>query len=749
MPRKTAAAVVRSIIICAMASPAYAQEGAMTSLGFTGFGLTPSASTIPWGNMQVVYGNRITNGPGTAYSKYGQKGSNIITGFGVLPNLEFSGRIAANSSNANCFIESCGVRDLSFNTKAAFPLDDKGHLKVAVGATDVAGSINYFRTIYGVIGYAPENYDVNLGYGHRTNPTFGDGKPLNGIFGSLALRPSSIYSAHLEYNESKAWAGGKVHVPNGLLPEGWDASVGINIRIAGNDISARTTLTASLSIPLFKPPENARQRRNAVMERYSDDESIVSNVALGESQFSASGLPKSTTALPQPAASLPPKMNAPAPSSNRPTEDQLSTLAEELAKHGFEDIRVGITSNNVVIIKLNNAVYNVNTADAVGAALGIIARQLGAQNHEYILTISQRQVEVVGVSGSTSCLLGWLAGATSQCSAGKILTPGTTGFSAAQKNTDWIIANKAQSWKTVRLIAQPIINTAIATDYGVLDYSAGVLLTVQQPLWAGAYGEISHITPIAKSINFRDGAPFSQDRLMSKNEKALIHQVVRLPIEKLFGQKNLALANSYGASALFAHVAVGSINSNYNGAYGELRWEPAGGRHRFGYEGGDFERASQYDFLLPIKARPSLASYRYSFKPTKTDFEVTGGQFMYGDRGAQILMSQWFDDVAVNFYVRRTRRSYEADARTFAGIELVFPLTPRKDMLPVNNVQITGTSRFAYGVETKIGAGLNALTRGMGTFPGVATLDKTFNADRGGAEYYEENAPRIKTAAQQ
>lgn len=747
-------------------APASAQQSVLTAAGFSGYSVTPTAHLLPWGNISFAYDNEVVGGPGTQFSRYGTSGHNFVGGVGVLPNLEISGRIAANTIHSNCFVEGCGIRDLSFNFKAGTALDTAGRWNAAVGATDFGGTVNFFRTYYGVLSYSPDQFDFSLGYARRGNELVGNTKPLDGVFGSAAYQPFPWLQTHVEYTDSKAYAGARVFAPSAWLPTGWMAHLGVNFRVRGDEPTSRSWVGVGLTVPLYKVPTTrpaaATYATTSASSAPVPNELVagappsafaapVASMGATVREFSTDGLQQSAplvvAAAPVPAMPSAASQPTSAATALPVTDAQLQALAEELRVKGFEDIAVGRMSGGAIAVRVNNATYNVNTVDGLGVALGVIARRLNEFRVGYRLVLTQRQTEIIGVTGQTDCLAEWIALRPPRCVAGQLHTPGISNLSALLDGAAWVVDGKAPSWATARLMLQPVVRTGVATDYGVLDYSAGIRATVQQPLWKGAYFEVSHIAPIGESRDYKPGQPYGNDRLVNTTDKVLLHQVVRLPVEKLFGEANAKTAAEWGANAVTAHAAVGRINASYQGVYGELRWEPFEGRHRFGVEGGRFERTTSYDFSFPLQSRSVLGSYRYHFTPTKTDFRVAAGQFLYNDQGAEVTLTQWFDDVAVNLYMRRSKREFEPTARTFAGVELVIPLTPRKDMTPTAHVQVTGTPRFSYSLETKLGDGLNFITRGLGEYPGVAVLDRTFNSDRASVNYFEDNMARIRSAA--
>jgi hypothetical protein len=765
----------------------------LNASGMSGLSVTPTAPLLPWGTLGLAYDNEVAGAP--VDRTYGTGGHNLVAGFGLLPNLEISGRVAANTLNTNCYTENCGLRDLSFNFKAGAPLDRDNRWHIAAGATDLGGKTGNFRSVYGVLTYRPiDPLDLSAGLARRGGAATVS-TPLDGPFASAAYRPLPWLQTHVEYADSKAWAGARVYAPAAWLPAGWQAHVGANVRLHGDDRiavpgggtqgSARSWFSVGLNIPLFKVPTPA----SAPVSRaaWSDGEP-ASRMA-----FSARGLPASDTPLVADFTPLPVVAKAPpsalvttAPASIgisaeaqaaadamartaaaappvAPVDDaQLVALGEALRAKGFEDIAIGRAGDGAVAVRLNNATYNANTADGLGVALGVIARQLADQRAGYRLVLTQRQLAVVGVTGQADCLAQWIAQGPPRCTAGQLYTPGATGLDALLADARWVVEGRAPSWATPRVILQPVLRSAVATEYGVFDHSLALRAMLQQPLWRGAWAEVAGNTPIHDSDDYKAGQVFGNSRFVSQTDRYMVHQMFRVPVESLLGQlvrlaggenanpdKARRTAERWGAAALTAHVATGRIDANYRGHYGELRWEPGEGRHKFGVEAGRFERVTYYDPNLPIRSRTALANYRYAFTPTRTYFEAAAGQFLYNDRGVRLGVRQWFDDVAISLYVRHTKFEWAAQGRTSVGIELSLPLTPRKDMSPTYPVQVVGNPRWSYGIETVVRESSNVLNTTQGVGANVSMLDRTFNFDRAGLTYFEDNMPRIRSAAQQ
>jgi len=710
-------------------SAAAQQPSTMTAAGYTGLEVTPNALLSPWGHMEAIYDNQV---PGVVSNP---KGHNFVAGFGLLPNLEVSGRLATNNLNTNCFAEPCGVRDLSGSAKVAIPVDARGRFRIGAGATDLGGAATNFRSYYGVATYAGGPYEVSGGWAKREavkgqHPR----SPLEGPFASAALSPWPWLRGQLEYTDKNGWAGLRLFTPEGWLPQGWSAHIGANLRLTDSALTERTWFTAGLSIPLYSVPK-LQQSGPALAAQPAP---LPANT--GSDQTAAPKWPpveKSTSEAP--------RTTSPATTT---TDSQLDALAADLLAKGLEDISVGRMPDGSVAVRANNASYNWNALDALGAALGSVSRILGTGPTGYRLVLTQRQVPLVGVTGQADCLRDWIAGVTAKCTAGELSTPGTASMEALHSGAQWYVNNLQPSWKTLRVRLSPVLRTRVATELGALDYSLGVNVGFEQPLWKGAYFEWRRDVPIANSDDYQPGAAFSPRRVKSETERLAFTQVLRLPVDAWLGAGNDATAQRWVPSNLTAQVTAGRIGSYFDGALGTLRWEPGQGRHRLSAEAGAFRNArfGSFDAPGPETAKPLLASYRYDFTRTRTYLEGTAGQFMNNDRGFQLGMRQWFNDVSVGLYYKRTHFN-SGPTRELAGIEMSFPIGPRRDMTPSHHLQVTGTSRFDHAVETVIRNRVNAVATGLGMVPPAPSLNDTFNSDRDGLVYFEDNMQRIRDAA--
>lgn len=719
------------LLTAAASASAQVPHTTLTQAGYTGLAITPNAHLLGWGRLEFAYDNQL---PGISRDP---SGHNYVLGFGLLPNLEIAGRLAANSpQGSHCFV-GCPVRDLSASAKAGIGLDAAGRFRVAAGITDIGGAVTHFRTYYGVATYNQGPLEVSAGLASRTQGIRNSRSPLDGPFAAAAWQPLPWVRGQLEYTDGNAWAGVRLFAPKDWLPEGWSAYIGANQRLTGTTLTERAWWSAGVSIPLYKVPE---LRGNAPLAPLP---------ALAGSQrplpaYEARTLPPFNSAAPSGSSVVA------APVSPPLDDTKLAQLADSLRSKGLEDLWIGRMPDASIAVRANNATYNWNSLDALGAALGAIAQTLGDTRTAYRLILTQRQVPLVAVTGQADCVRQWLQTDAATCAAGELSTPGTTALDKLHENANWVVARQAPSWRTLRVSISPVLRTNIGSEVGVLDYSLGANIGLLLPLWSGASVEARHDVPLTHTSDYQGREIFADRRVRSRLERLAFTQTMRLPLERWIAGNDDVAISRWALASVLAQGSVGRFGGHYDGVHGAMRWEPGNGKHRVTAEAGWFKHAEFGTFGSPgpRTAKPAITHYRYHLQPTRTYLETSVGAFMNGDRGLQLGLRQWFGDLTLHLYYKRTRFE-NAPTRQFVGIQLSVPIGPRRDMNP-GWVQVTGTPRFTHGVETTVReAGSNPARTGFGVAPPVTTLESAVNSDRAGLLYFEDNVRRIRDAARQ
>ena len=273
------------------------------------------------------------------------------------------------------------------------------------------------------------------------------------------------------------------------------------------------------------------------------------------------------------------------------TDAQLQALANALEAKGLEDIGVGRMPDGTIAVRANNGSYSWNAVDALGVALGAVARTLGDSKAGYRVILTQRQVPFVAVTGQADCLRQWIEQPTNTCTAGQLSTPGSAPLEPLHDGAVWVVQRQKPAWQTVRLNISPVLRTNVGTEVGAVDYALGANVNAQLPLWAGASVDWGVNIPIARSDDYEPSGVFGNRRIRSGTERLAFTQTARVPLERWLAPSQ---GLRPGVGALTAQATVGRIGTFYDGALGALRWEPGEGRHRLSAQAGAF-RNNEYD----------------------------------------------------------------------------------------------------------------------------------------------------------
>lgn len=713
-------------------SAVLAVESGVAPLGFTGALSTPVAGSLAEGNMALSYGNymdgrEITN-----------RGHNFLAGVGVLPGVELFARLAANSIHTNCFdpAANCGLRDLSASIKYTLPAAvQPARLspllpQVSVGTTDQGGGSNAtnFRTYYGVASWRIESVALSAGLAKRD----GGRANLSGPFASLVWQPYSWGQAIVEHDGTRPQAGlrfiaaepallgdAQVHLdvrtgqPNGLSESG---------RLGGRSLWYALTL---------RMPLGGRVAHPASVSSWPVAESAVA-LALPENEVSFTPV---TTPFPEAGRDLmpntvgrPPSLPSPAPtlvsqvieSRSGDALARAQRLALLLDKAGFQDIRIGIDDKGVWRVRVENQVYAWNDLDALGVALGEVARWSDKGRDVVDLAILRRSLSVFRVGSDGACLARWLQ-AGAPCGPQRFKTLSATLNDA---HVSWLVRDLRPTRWRPRIELSPELHYAVGTEYGALDTDWSLATRVELPVGVpGMVVEGRWLTPIVQSRNFASGGVFAANAANQGLDRALLHQYLMLPAD------------------IRAHVAAGRVLGEKDGAYLELDWRSRDGRHAVSWLAGELRSPDS-------PSRPALLGYRYQFPSGETQLRVQAGEFLDADRGYQLGLRSIFQDTLVTLFYRSTKPIDGTQALPFAGVEVSIPLTPRKNR-PFSWGQIAGSADQRQSLQTRVGTVANFLnSRPLGRFgnpPG--SLESTvLNRDRTGDDYLMSQLDRLRNA---
>ena len=664
--------VMVTVTVAALA-PNFAFAASGTG-AFGGLSITPTA-TVDSGAMTFQVQNRVI---GTG--RY--DGINLTNVFGLSDFFEVGGRIAATSTNANLYTVVGEVRDLSASVKIQMnPMLGfaSSPVKLSFGASDLGGAATLFRSYYGVATYLSNRWNASAGYAKAGVNNFNN-NPLNGAFvnGSVSLKPWLDLQA--ESTLHRSWLALSVH-NDSLLPS-WGAPGGtavyakLNTQVRGaSQVGGKPWLDIGIRVPLDwtqikrAPLTDGLLRQNANtnnVERPAAGNSVPApNIQIKEA--------KQTKQAPEELPSL---------------AAFAQELAYRLVNSGLEGVWVG-TIGNTLVVKASDMVYEHSLLDGAGVALGQIAQQnstlLPAQLSNYRYVHARWGTPAMGYSGKISCLQSWLARGQ-DCSVQQTVEPAFRNLQSWSDQVNWLVQNEADYRFKPRLKLNPVQSYYAATEFSLFDYSVGMNVQPSVLLWNGGSLEVSKIYHLHSTKGYNPGEVFSNTRIRDG-----LNSIMLTHIQKF-------------QEGFSGRINVGQIGTNfYKGGHAELRWDSLDGQFAAGFNQG---------YWLPnnnqIKGvgRPASVYARYAPPMRDWSLEVVAGKYWFGDKGISLASNHWLWENKVVLFMRRSvpQEQFWPGKRgaTFAGVEVSFPLTPRRAM-SAENFQVKGSPRLGLSLSTPVG----------------------------------------------
>ena len=698
---------------------------------FGGLSLTPVAQ-IETGVMTAQYQNRVIGLPRF-------EGINLTNVFGLSDFLEVGGRIAANTTTVNLYTGDGGYRDLSASAKLQInPLLGLNQfpVRVAMGASDVGGAATLFRAYYGVASYAQDNWQTSVGYAKagQNNLAF---NPLNGVFanGSYVVKP--WLNLQLESSAKNTWAAVGFQddklLPSWGAPQGTTAYMRINSQVRGaNIVGGKPWVDVGLRIPLdWSEIKGNKPSGSGTLATRTLQQAAPSSVSVPFSVVASSSLSVS--------ANQPVQINEQAPASD-PKEvlaNYIQTLSDNMIQSGFEGVSIGIIGD-MLVVKASDMVYEHSLLDGAGVALGRIAQNLPEQINQYRYIHARWGTPAIGFTGDVRCLKDWLERGH-KCYPIDAAQPVFRDLQKWTEEVPWAVYNRQDIRFKHRVKVNPVQNYYVATEFSLLDYSVGLQVQPSMLLWDGGSLEASKVYQIKSTTGYNPGEIFNFTRVREG-----VNGIMLTHIQKFSG----------GFSGRFNLGQIGT--GFYKGGHAELRWDSIGGELAAGVNQGYWKSSDQ---VLQTVGHPTSVYARYAPSQKDWSLEVIAGQYWYGDKGLSLISSHWMGDVKLSMYLRRSLPPEQfwpgKLGATFAGLDITFPLTPRRAM---NNefFQVKGTSRMGLSLSTPVGRtdnfivdpfGIPIYIKALVDSPVAAHLGSVLmDYDRNRASYVNGHLERLRYA---
>ncbi|WP_274012857.1 YjbH domain-containing protein [Vibrio parahaemolyticus] len=653
---------------------------------FTGLTFTPNAQSLNYGVFSFTYAQ------GLPWRAAVQDLDSLKFSFGMFDGLEAHGRIVTDDYTSNCFYDCGDIRDLSMSFKYQVPnFWGVDNLDFALGIQDLGGSANQFSTKYAVADYSFDFAPIRLSAGYGLSEI--ELGVMDGPFGGIEYQPLSFLQISGEYDAVEFNSSVKIFTPQGTLPYDVIASVSYQL-YSGHNTDEQNIWNAALSVPLVTGYTRSRDysRHNVtLMERLSLEQ-------------------------------------------KKAKEASISALVSALRNEGFVNIQIGLL-NQTAVVALENRRYNHNQVDGLGVAMGIVSSHLGqnavaevgGESDRVELFMLANQKPVVSVQVNSSCYQNFINGSAT-CDDIKFTT---RDLSEKLELVDWKTERVSSGVLDSQLIFSPMVRHAVATEFGVYDYSFAMSSNLYTYLWSGAAVDVRHILPLAESDDYEKWGYFDDSAYENDIERAMLHQFFRLPYVDIANQ-----------------VSIGLVKTDYIGARSESTWFSQSGAHAISLEMSYFQHVDEKDEngYETLDRQTSLARYTFSMPEWDWQFNATAGEFWRGDVGAKLTTSHWFEDIEVSATYQVTKFK-DTDEEQFVAVSVKLPLTPWRDMSP-GLLQVRGNEAYDFNVMTRVGNDVNYLSDGQGDelIMDNSMLRRYFNRGRYGSDYFEENKIRLRNA---
>jgi hypothetical protein len=677
-------------------------DGMLSFQGFTGILNIPSAHVNREGSIHLMYSDQREN---IWRNDRQKRQENYLLSIGLFNFFELGGRLTEAPGRA---------RDLSASFKASSAPLTRGRAYwpvLAAGIQDMGGGSNKLQSRYAVISEDLWRFRLSAGYGFSSNR-------MKGGFGGVEFRAHDWVTLLGEYDTRDTNAGIRL-----VTPEIWRTPVQLTatLKSALNHNPGTIDVAIGMTFPL-------------------DFQKRAVSGAESNPPASNTSEPDERKASPPPAAGAQPLHKAaPAPAQaasaavaetntvSTAALENLALLRKQLVAADFINVQVGQRRTRELVVEYENTIYNHNELDALGVVAGIVSESASDAFETVRIVIKRKGIRVAVVSMPRTALRNYMKQAGDVAALKDVLSfTYDTGITA---DTYFLPSENGFLFPNTSLILAPGLQTFAGTEVGVFDYLLSFKPEIVSNLWKGGVIQLRWDIPLVWSNNFDDGKAFRGSRNDPRMDRAMLFQGVNL------------------APGIMANLGAGMVLHDNYGTLNEITWLPGQGTHRL--------RGIQAWARDPDTRRETevyLASYRYLYAPLDLSLELTGGRFWGQDRGFNLELKRFFRDTAVSAYYKNTT-AVEGKHWQAAGIQFVFPLTPRKD-LKIGPLQVRGADEWSYAQESTLAIGgqktNNVLTQSLAINPQPtpALYRSYYNRDRLSAAYVEQHLERLREAWQ-
>lgn len=682
-------------------SVAQAQNDSLSLNGYSGLFNVPNAHVTEYGTGVASYSDMIF------YQGEYKHNNNVVGSFGLFPHVEVSGRIAWFNTHKNLYTEGGEPRDLSANIKINIPYIPDNWFDLAIGEQDLGGELNYFDARYLVASKTIGSVRIDLGVGQNDL-----NDRLDGGFGGIEITPFDWISLIAEYDAQNTNTGFRLSTPASWFPEGFRVDLTVLADTDHERSNGRSFYGLNVKFPLgggFTGKRPSPVKRAEVASNSVRETSPRKPILWAQSKFRKN-----------PVNTNPPTTDVPIQTTNTTKNttadsDALFAIRKALVEHGFERVDVG-TRRDTLVVAFENNIYNRSELDALGVVLGIVANK--GQNFRRATIILRNQgFAVIAIDTNPAQYQAFLNGERSAPL--YAYYPNERDYDSVH----WRTNSNLQIYPKPRITISPILNSGIATEYGVWDYSFGAAINGAVHLWKGALVSATYTQELDNSEDFDEDSVFRNAKIENDMKDMSIQQAIKL-----------------GRYA-YNNFTLGWYRYDYEGFQNQTLVHSPSGQHQLSLRFGDYDHKDHIGESRDFQ----LLSYRYYVPKYDVALNATAGEFWNGDKGYRINSLFRFGDQTVELFYKDVEAPVGDEQVEFIGIAWTLPLTLRKDW-DSPYLQVKGHEAWRWGFQTRINNDKNTVAFGVAD---IATtewgIERTYlNNDKLSPEYIYQNIYRLR-----
>jgi len=393
---------------------------------------------------------------------------------------------------------------------------------------------------------------------------------------------------------------------------------------------------------------------------------------------------------------------------------------ETLKEFGFSNIKSEI-KDDTIFFEYENTLYVYNDIDALGIVLGTLAKSNKASSIR--VNIKKSNISQYVVKVDTKAYQNFLKTGN--------YTKGLLNFISNQNLSSSNMEHSDRFKPTLTI--RPDFVLVDGSEYGHMDYTLALQTELSMRLAKGTIFSANYNIPISITNNFKEHGIFdyrNRNKTTPEFDQILLSQFFQFD----FPYRWINL------------IQVGQFDKALSGLSFESQISDLSGKHALLFKASSLNDNlyNQMDLYIDNKREEKLISYRYYLDSLNSNIKITGGEFLYGDRGVSLSLKRYFSDMSVAFDIAKTEHDFKG-SHTVGKLTLSIPFGTTK-RFKSKYVDVKGDYLTYNRRKTITTNGSNiSQPHHLKEVNNNFTLEKYYlNNDRFTPAYIEENAHRLR-----